>query len=98
MTRISQTGIGHGWGSDPYKWVSNLTAEERATVKNGELVLITDCPTHAGNPSFRSVIYANGRYTHRIPNADDLYDALDKGELQTLRAEIEDKWVRPARS
>lgn len=98
MKRISQTGIGHGWGSDPYKWVSHLTAEERTAVKNGQLILVTDCPTHAGNPSFRAVVYANGRFTHRIPDAVSLFSALDAGELETLRAEIETGWVRPARS
>jgi hypothetical protein len=32
---VSTSGVGHGWGSDPWKWVSGLTAAERAAVRAG---------------------------------------------------------------
>lgn len=38
---VSATGRQHGYGSDPYKWVSGLTAEERDAVRAGAVVLVT---------------------------------------------------------
>lgn len=73
-TMISKTGIGHGWGSDPYKWVSYLTPEERAHVRNGTaIVIITGCPPDCGNHgiTFRQAV-DRGKYgiTHRVPAVD----------------------------
>ena len=66
---ISQTGVAHGWGSDPFKWVSYLTKEEQQAVKDGQTVLVTGCPPCGGGNrtgcTLRRVIRSNGRYTHR---------------------------------
>jgi hypothetical protein len=66
---ISKTGVAHGWGSDPYKWVSHLTQQEKAHVRAGGIVLVTDCPPCGGGSkrgcTSRRVIYAYGRFTHR---------------------------------
>jgi len=67
---ISSTGEIHGHGRDPYKWVSYLTAVERAAVRDGRLVVVhRGASTHGGYPAYRKVVYQAGRYTHRVPNA-----------------------------
>ncbi len=72
MTIISSTGEIHGHGRDPYKWVSHLTAGERAAVRDGRLVgAHRGASTHGGHPPYRKVIYTNGRYTHRVPDAEE---------------------------
>lgn len=66
---ISSTGVAHGWGSDPYKWVSGLTKEERRAVKDGKTVLVTGCPPCGGGSgkgcTTRRVLYISKRYVHR---------------------------------
>lgn len=73
---ISETGEVHGYGSDPYKWVSHLTAEERAAVRAGQVVLV-----RAGRKSSRAasgtywrqaVATPWGRIVHRVPSAEIL--------------------------
>jgi hypothetical protein len=68
---VSTSGVGHGWGSDPWKWVSGLTAAERAAVRAGDIVLITDCPRAGGSygTTVRQVVIAGGRFSHRVPAA-----------------------------
>lgn len=66
---ISKTGVAHGWGTEPYKWVGALTRDERAAVRTGAaLVLVTGCPPSGGNhgTTTRMVVYRHGRYTHRM--------------------------------
>jgi len=66
---ISTTGRVHGWGKDPYKWVSYLTGEERAAVRAEQLVVVLHgASTHGGHPPYRKVIYSWGRYQHRVPD------------------------------
>jgi len=80
MVMISMTGEGHGWGSDPYKWVSRLTEEERAAVRRGELVFITGCPASARGIKgvyVRKVIWKNGRYVHRVPETEEVEGFVD---------------------
>lgn len=62
---ISETGVINGRGCDKYKWVSNLTKEERELVKNGGLVLIPDNNSHRATTPFKKVTYYNGRYSHK---------------------------------
>ena len=69
---ISRTGRQNGAGSDPYKWVSGLTAAEREHTRHGTaLVVVTGCPTHAGNPPYRVVVWdagwGGGRTIPRLP-------------------------------
>jgi hypothetical protein len=69
---VSGTGEIHGRGRDPYKWVSRLTPIEREAVLAGCLVVVhRGASTHGGNPPYRKVVYTNGRYTHRVPTADE---------------------------
>lgn len=66
---VSKTATAHGWGSDPYKWVSGLTLDELRAVRNGELVIVSNCPSAHGNhgDTNRRVIYQTGRgFTHRL--------------------------------
>ncbi len=71
---VSRTGRGHGWGSDPWKWVSQLTPEERAAVRDGHVVLIAGCPPIGGawGTTLRQVLFDGGRYVHRVPSRDTL--------------------------
>ena len=81
---ISTTGELHGSGSDPYKWVSYLRPAEKQAVKDGELVLIWDAPTHGGNPPYRKVVYQNGRYNHRVPTQEEQEFIKDKIKFLSL--------------
>jgi len=77
MLVIRSSGTAHGAGSDPFKWVSFLTARERQIVREGgrdgdgkAVVYVTEgVRAYAGNPPYRAVRYINGRYVHRIPTA-----------------------------
>ena len=62
---ISRTGKIHGRGSDRFKTVSHLTAEERSRCRAGELILVRDLNRHPSTTEFKEVVYVNGRYTHR---------------------------------
>ena len=42
--RISLTGRAHGWGSDPYKRVSFLSADDKAALAAGAEVVVLGCP------------------------------------------------------
>lgn len=73
MVIISKTAEQHGFGSDPYKWVSYLSGTEKIYVKRGGLVLFRSSRLSGGNNGtyWRRVIYKNGRYLPRTvePNA-----------------------------
>ena len=71
---VSRTGVGHGWGSDRWKWVSGLTPEERVAVRAGKIVLITGCPPAGGNygTTVRQVVAQYGRFGHRLPTRETL--------------------------
>lgn len=66
----SPTGQSHGSGTDRYRWVSYLTAEERQLVKDGHIVVIDNgVPLRAPLP-IQVVIYRCGRFDHRVPDKD----------------------------
>lgn len=78
---FSKTGEVHGYGSEPYKWVSRLTKAERDAVKNGETVIVeADRKSGGGNGTgtyYRQVTYNPGYgYGHRVPLVPD--DAIEK--------------------
>jgi len=74
---FSPTGEKHGSGSDPYRWVSGLTDEERQAVKDSKMVIIGGAPTHAGHLPVRKVIYGKGRWDCRtIADRDEARNAL----------------------
>lgn len=63
---VSATGHQHGFGSDRWKWISGLTAEERSAVRTGTAtVLITGSrpctQLPVGLQDVRRVILGNGR-------------------------------------
>ena len=60
---ISKTGIINGRGSDRYKWISNLTKEEREHVRSGGIVLVPDDNERSGC-DYKRVTYFNGKYGH----------------------------------
>lgn len=37
---ISRTGVGHGWGSNGWKWVSGLTLKGRDAVRSGSAIVL----------------------------------------------------------
>ena len=70
--RISETGYSNGWGCSPWKTVHGLTAEERAAVRAGEIVLITGCPKSGGGNGTGTTVrqlraYA-GKIYHFVPS------------------------------
>lgn len=62
---ISSTGIIHGRGRSRFKWVSNLTDNEREAVRRGELVLVRDENNHHSTTKYKQVLYRCRKYTHR---------------------------------
>ena len=87
---ISSTGRQHGAGTDRYKWVSGLTARERAAVRDGSaLVIVTGSPVCREAPgalqTVRRVLYrrqCGGRYIPRMVRDDQERAAV----LAALRA------------
>jgi len=64
--KISKTGEIHGRGSMRHRWVSRLTADERAHVRTGGTVLIRDNEAHHHTQcGWKQVTYSAGRYGHR---------------------------------
>jgi hypothetical protein len=76
---MSETGVGHGWGTAPWKWVSGLTDAERAAVRAGEIVLISGCPLSGGSygTTIRQVVIVNGYWVHRVPS-DEILASVDE--------------------
>lgn len=73
---ISKTGEVHGYGSDPYKWVSHLTKEEREAVRAGRVVLVKagrKSKCGPGGTYWRQAVATPwGRIVQRVPPADVL--------------------------
>ncbi len=66
---VSKNGEAHGWGSDPWKWVSFLSLVERQKVfEPNTLVVVTrGVPEVPGLPQFRVVVAYGRRLFHRVP-------------------------------
>lgn len=68
---ISRTAQIHGRGSQPYRWVSGMTLDERLAVKRGELVLIRDHHPLSGC-DYKRVVYdrRSNKFGHRNYNTE----------------------------
>lgn len=68
---VSKNGEAHGWGSDPWKWVSFLSLEERQKVfEPNTLVVVTrGVPEVPGLPRFRVVVAYGRQLFHRVPDS-----------------------------
>jgi hypothetical protein len=68
---ISRTAQIHGRGSQPYRWVSRLTVEEKDAVIRGGLVLIRDHHPLSGC-DYKKVVYdrRSKRFGHRNYNPE----------------------------
>lgn len=79
----SSTGVIHGRGSGPWKWVSGLTPRERVAVRMGWLVWIRDKEAwHHNQSGIKVVLFRSGKYFHREPNpaeVDRIRRSLRKG-------------------
>lgn len=71
---LSETGVIQGRGTQPWKYVSHLSDEERAAVKDGSgIVLIRDYQAfHYTQSGYKQVFFMSGRYVHREPHPDIL--------------------------
>jgi hypothetical protein len=67
MDIISATAEQHGFGSDPYKWVSGLTDDERAAVRAGKPVYFRSRPCADSPAGWRVAVYRDKRYLPRCP-------------------------------
>jgi hypothetical protein len=70
---LKSSGLAHGWGKDPWKWVSGLSSEAKAAIAAGHVVFIEDChPSSNGvsGSTRRQVVYSGNRYVHRVLTAD----------------------------
>ena len=72
---ISATGRIRGRGSDIYKWISHLTAEERAAVRRGETVLVPDDNEHYSCVGYKRVVYWRGHYGHCNATPEEVVEA-----------------------
>ena len=71
---IAASATLHGIGSDPWKWVSGLTSDERDAVDRGDLVVVLSNDRHrtyAGHPPFRIVVRYGRKFYHRVPRRRD---------------------------
>jgi hypothetical protein len=72
---VSETGVVHGHGTAPYKWVSGLSDSEMEAVKSGSaLVFIRDNASagHWTQSGYKVVHYGGGKYFHREPSAGQI--------------------------
>lgn len=70
---VSKTGEIHGRGSDPWKWVSRLTDEERRAVReNTAIVLVPDDNGHHMTTPFKRVKFYRGRYSHKNATPEEM--------------------------
>lgn len=83
---ISGNAMINGHGSQPWKWVSGLSAAERAAVRAGGLVFVRDYTAHHYTQSgWKVVLYGGKKYYHREPTDKqkdilvDIFRANKKG-------------------
>lgn len=71
---LSKSGVVHGHGTQPYKWVSGLLPDERKAVRDGSaLVFIRDTGSHHYLQSgYKVVSYRSGKYIHREPDPSQI--------------------------
>jgi hypothetical protein len=86
---VSKTAVSHGYGRDPYKWVSGLTNDERAAVRNGETVVYLDTRLSGGNNGhyLRVVKKLNFRWTRRVADVDTVREFEKATGINTRRGE-----------
>jgi hypothetical protein len=70
---FSDSASQHGFGSDPFKWVSGATKAEREAAKRGDIVLFEQRVQRNGSSAsrrteYRQMVYKNGRYVPRVPD------------------------------
>jgi hypothetical protein len=65
------SGKAKGFGSSKYRWVSGLSAEAKAALKNKAALVICGRPFSDGQGDWYVVTEKNGRYDHRLPNPQE---------------------------
>ena len=70
---ISPTGVIHGRGRQPHRWVSGLSVEERRAVREGKVVLIKDDCKHHNTSEYKQVVFSaeHKRYNHKNWKKED---------------------------
>ena len=70
----SQTAQKNGWGSDSYRSVTRLTADERQAVKDGDIVWFSFTPWHYTQSGYKIVTFWAGgpKYDSREPTPDEV--------------------------
>lgn len=79
----SRTAEKHGWGSDPYRWVSHLTPAERDAVQAGSTVWFRIEANHYLQSGYKIVVLSRwGRWDSREPTAEErkAIDSLQGGD------------------
>ena len=74
MTIISKTAEQHGFGSSRWKWVSYMTAAERAAARAGEPVWFMSRPCNDSPQGWRIAVARRGRFLPRCPRNIGLPD------------------------
>ena len=69
----SKTARKNGWGSDPYRSVTRLTADERRAIQDGHTVWFKFTPWHYAQSGYKIVTYRQGYgYDSREPTSGEL--------------------------
>lgn len=74
----STTAVRHGSGSDPFRWVSFLTAKEREIVRKGGKVYFKSSKRNYLQSGFKIVTYYAGKYGFREPSDSELKEIKKK--------------------
>jgi hypothetical protein len=78
---ISQTGIIHGRGSMPHRWVSGLTKSERAGIRDGQHVVLVPDDHPRSRCEYKLVTMYHGHYYHRNAPSESEDAALEQKRL-----------------
>jgi hypothetical protein len=67
MSRIIVSGTAKGFGSSKYRWVSGLSKEAKAALKDESALVICERPFNDKDGDWYVVTENRGRYGHRLP-------------------------------
>lgn len=71
MSNVIVSGTAKGSGSDKYRWVSGLSKEAKAALKEKSALVICERPYSDQHGDWYVVTENRGRYGHRLPTEQE---------------------------
>lgn len=71
MSKIIVSGTAKGFGSSKYRYVSGLSKEAKAALKDKSALVICERPFNDKDGDWYVVTENRGRYGHRLPNEQE---------------------------